>query len=111
MRKLLKINFGGVVNSEPVNLEQHPELQDLNKLVFANPDQIYQFQKDRYEKDFKEEDTLGSGKFTVKSFTLKPMKRKMAIKFIHVPHNRYRVVQKSDNLEIFWRYFLKKIKV
>uniref|UniRef100_A0A914ENW8 Serine-threonine/tyrosine-protein kinase catalytic domain-containing protein n=1 Tax=Acrobeloides nanus TaxID=290746 RepID=A0A914ENW8_9BILA len=80
------------INAQPefLDLTKIPEVQDINKIIFPEtPDQVYDFKSGQYSQDFQEMDTLGSGKFTVKSFLFKPFMRQMAIKFIHIPHNRY----------------------
>lgn len=75
---------------EEADLEKKLELKNLDKLIFPEtPETVYEFKSHLFEKDFEEKEHLGTGKFIVKSFIHKASKRKLAIKFIHVPHGRY----------------------
>uniref|UniRef100_A0A914ESH1 mitogen-activated protein kinase kinase n=1 Tax=Acrobeloides nanus TaxID=290746 RepID=A0A914ESH1_9BILA len=77
------------------DLKNYPALENINKIIFPeNKSDIINFNSDLFENEFKEVETLGSGKFVVKSYIYK--NQKMAIKFTHIPHSRH--TTNDDNM-------------
>lgn len=97
-----------------LDFSKYPELGEVDKIIFPDdPGNVYSFKHNAYETDFREIGTLGSGKFMVKSYLYKPANRKMAVKFIRIPHNRYnadenngrRVVELTREVMTFRKLF------
>lgn len=60
------------------------ENKDVNKLIFNNGSDFYEFNKD----DFTYRDMLGTGNNMVKEFRYKPLKLRVAVKIIKIPERR-----------------------
>lgn len=84
---MFKLNLN-TTNNSTENSEYYETLlndQHINELIFVDDGPKFRF---RF-KDLEEKATIGTSRSIVKKFWHKPSKTDLAIKFVHIPHNRF----------------------